>query len=50
VGPEQVEEIINAGGHGVAVVRSVWANEDPAGAVGRLLDALRFAPTGGVLP
>jgi thiamine monophosphate synthase len=49
VGPEQVEEIIDAGGHGVAVVRSVWANEDPAGAVGRLLDALRFAPTGGVL-
>lgn len=36
----RVEGVLDAGGHGVAVVRAVWLAEDPAGATGALLEAI----------
>jgi thiamine-phosphate pyrophosphorylase len=47
IGVDRVNDVLQAGAHGVAVVRSVWNNEDPVQAVGHFLDALRPVPTGG---
>lgn len=38
--PDRIPELLAVGVHGVAVVSAVWAQPDPAAAVGRLLEAL----------
>ncbi len=46
VTPERVAELRNAGAHGVAVIRGVWAERDPHGAVLRYLEVLDREPRG----
>jgi thiamine-phosphate pyrophosphorylase len=38
--PERAPGVIAAGGYGVAVIRGVWEDPDPCGAVGRYLEAI----------
>jgi thiazole tautomerase (transcriptional regulator TenI) len=38
--PERARAVLKAGAHGVAVMRGVWAEDDPAAAVTRYLDAM----------
>ncbi|TVP77211.1 MAG: hypothetical protein EA352_04100 [Gemmatimonadales bacterium] len=40
IDPSRVAPVLTAGGHGVAVLRGVWAEVDPAAAVTRFLQAL----------
>jgi len=43
VTPARVAEIVEAGGHGVAVIRAVWGVERPGEAVAEFLERLRAA-------